>query len=138
MEKLLLREQDIYPNNNVLQTLLGDVFNTYQELEALLISYDLILNWNYYKDGKAYLCKVTYKKKTIFWLSIWETYIKIGFYFNENTSLGIYDLDIDQSIITNFDQTKHVGKFRQLIFEIRDNSQFDDLAKVITYKMSLK
>ena len=138
MEKLLLREQDIYPNNNVLQTLLGDVFNTYQELEALLISYDLILNWNYYKDGKAYLCKVTYKKKTIFWLSIWETYIKIGFYFNENTSLGIYNLDIDQSIITNFDQTKHVGKFRQLIFEIRDNSQFDDLAKVITYKMSLK
>jgi len=138
MEKLLLREQDIYPNNNVLQTLLGDVFNTYQELEALLISYDLILNWNYYKDGKAYLCKVTYKKKTIFWLSIWETYIKIGFYFNENTSLGIYDLDIDQSIITNFDQTKHVGKFRQLIFEIRDNSQFGDLTKIITYKMSLK
>lgn len=138
MEKLLLREQDIYPNNNVLQTLLGDVFNTYQELEALLISYDIILNWKYYKDGKAYLCKVTYKKKTIFWLSIWETYIKIGFYFNEKTSLGIDDLDIDQSIITNFDQTKHVGKFRQLIFEIRDNSQFGDLAKIITYKMSLK
>ena len=138
MEKLLLREQEIYPNNNVLQILLGDVFNAYQELEALLISYDLILNWNYYKDGKAYLCKVTYKKKTVFWLSIWETYIKIGFYFNENTSLGIYDLDIDQSIITNFDQTKHVGKFRQLIFEIRDNSQFGDLTKIITYKMSLK
>ncbi|MFA6199694.1 MAG: DUF3788 family protein [Bacteroidales bacterium] len=138
MEKLLLREQDIYPNNNVLQTLLGDVFNAYQELEALLTSYDLILNWNYYKDGKTYLCKVTYKKKTVFWLSIWETYIKIGFYFNEKTSLGIYNLDIDQSIITSYDSTKHVGKFRQLIFEIRDNSQFDDLTKIITYKMSLK
>lgn len=138
MEKLLLREQDIYPNHNVLQILLGDVFNTYKELEALLISYGLILNWNYYKDGKAYLCKVTSKKKTVFWLSIWETYIKIGFYFNEKTSLGIYDLDIDQSIITSFDSTKHVGKFRQLIFEIRDNSQFDDLTKIITYKMSLK
>ncbi len=138
MEKLLLKEQDIYPNNNVLQTLLGDVFNAYQELEALLISYDLILNWNYYKDGKAYLCKVTNKKKTVFWLSIWETYIKIGFYFNEKTSLGIYNLDIDKSIITNYDNTKHVGKFRQLIFEIRDNSQFDDLTKIITYKISLK
>jgi hypothetical protein len=117
---------------------LGDVFNAYQELETLIIEKELSLNWNYYKDGKAYLCKVTYKKKTVFWLSIWETYIKTTFYFNEKVSLGVYDLDIDKSIITNYDNTKHVGKSRQLIFEIRDNSQFDDLSTVIDYKKSSK
>ncbi|PKP08994.1 MAG: hypothetical protein CVU09_13085 [Bacteroidetes bacterium HGW-Bacteroidetes-4] len=38
------------------------------------------VQWRYYNDGKAWLCKVSYKKKTVFWLSVWEAYFKVAFY----------------------------------------------------------
>jgi len=133
---MLLREKEIYPNSGVLKNLLGDVFLSFEELERRLVSKDMVYIWNYYNDGKAWLCKVQFKKKTVFWLSIWEGFFKIGFYFNEKNYSGIYDLDIDKSIISSFENTKLVGKFRPLNFEIRDNSQFEDIEKVIDYKIS--
>lgn len=138
MENMLLREREIYPNGGVLRNLLGDVFLSFEDLEQRLVSKDLVYIWNYYNDGKAWLCKVQFKKKTVFWLSVWEGFFKIGFYFNEKNYLGIYDLGLEESILRNFENTKLVGKFRQLIFEIRDNSQFEDIEKVVDYKTSLK
>lgn len=138
MEKMLLREKEVSPNSNVLMNLLGDVFIPYDELEEKLVAKDLIYIWNYYNDGKAWLCKVQFKKKTVFWLSIWDGFFKLTFYFNEKNYVGIYDLGLEESIIKNFENTKLVGKFRQLIFEIRDNSQFEDIERVVEYKKSLK
>lgn len=135
---MLLREKEVSPNSNVLLNLLGDVFIPYEELEEKLVAKDIIYIWNYYNDGKAWLCKVQFKKKTVFWLSIWDGFFKITFYFNEKTYTGIYDLGLEESIINNFENTKLVGKFRQLTFEIRDNSQFEDIERVVEYKKSLK
>lgn len=138
MEKMLLREKEVSPNSNVLLNLLGDVFIPYEELEEKLVAKDIIYIWNYYNDGKAWLCKVQFKKKTVFWLSIWDGFFKLTFYFNEKNYTGIYDLGLEESIINNFENTKLVGKFRQLTFEIRDNSQFEDIERVVEYKKSLK
>ena len=77
MEKMLLREKEVSPNSNVLLNLLGDVFIPYEELEEKLVAKDLIYIWNYYNDGKAWLCKVQFKKKTVFWLSIWDGFFKL-------------------------------------------------------------
>lgn len=57
MEKLLLREKEVSPNNVVLFNLLGDVYNSYEELENTLKTLDLVYIWNYYNDEKAWLCK---------------------------------------------------------------------------------
>lgn len=57
MEKLLLREKEVSPNNVVLFNLLGDVYNSFEELENTLKTLDLVYIWNYYNDGKAWLCK---------------------------------------------------------------------------------
>ena len=138
MEKMLLREKEVSPNSNVLMNLLGDVFIPYEELEEKLVAKDLIYIWNYYNDGKAWLCKVQFKKKTVFWLSIWDGFFKLTFYFNEKNYTGIYDLSLEESIIKNFENTKLVGKFRQLTFEIRDNSQFEDIERLVDYKIILK
>lgn len=135
---MLLREKEVSPNSNVLMNLLGDVFIPYEELEKKLVAKDLIYIWNYYNDGKAWLCKVQFKKKTVLWLSIWDGFFKLTFYFNEKNYTGIYDLGLEESIINNFENTKLVGKFRQLTFEIRDNSQFEDIERVVEYKKSLK
>lgn len=52
-------------------------------------------------DGKAWLCKVVFKKKTGFWLSVWDGFFKAGFYFVERHCPGIHELEIDDSIINS-------------------------------------
>jgi hypothetical protein len=90
--------------------------------------------WNYYKDGKAWLCKVLYKKKTVFWLSIWEKYFKLAFYFTEKTGKEINELDIDVSIKEDFKQAKPIGRLLPLVIEMRKKEQLKDVLKIIEYK----
>ena len=85
MEKRLLSEQEIIPTEEVLKDVLGNGYRAFEELINAITTPELglIPEWNYYKDGKSWLCKVCYKKKTIFWLSVWDKFFKICFYFTE-------------------------------------------------------
>jgi len=140
-ENLLLRDSEINPTNEVLEKALGkDIFQFYETLIKTItnVEFELKPEWNFYKDGKAWLCKVTYKNKTIFWLSIWEKCIKTGFYFTEKTRLGIFSLQINKKIVQDFEKTKTVGKLFPLVVEIDKKSQLEDLKEIIKYKKSLK
>jgi len=140
-ENLLLRDSEINPTNEVLEKALGkDIFQVYETLIKTItnVEFELKPEWNFYKDGKAWLCKVTYKNKTIFWLSIWEKCIKTGFYFTEKTRLGIFSLQINKKIVQDFEKTKTVGKLFPLVVEIDKKSQLEDLKEIIKYKKSLK
>ena len=140
-ENILLRDSEINPTNEVLENALGkDIFLVYEELIKIVTNAEFQLKpeWNFYKDGKAWLCKVTYKKKTVFWLSIWEKRIKTGFYFTEKTRLGIFSLQLNEKILQDFEETKTVGKFFPLVLDIDEKKQLEDLKEIIKYKKSLK
>ena len=134
--QLLLKDENTYPDEDVLKEILGDVFPVYQELAKTLTGSDfsLDLSWNYYKDGKSWLCKVTKKKKTIFWLSVWEGFFKAGFYFTEKNSEGITGLTIDKSLKESFMTAKPIGKLIPLVFDITRKEQLKDLLEVVRYK----
>ncbi len=140
MEVQLLREQEIFPSEEVLKSVLGQVYDVWAELEMKVIQgeFSLTLNWNYYKDGKSWLCKVSNEKKTVFWLSVWEGYFQIGFYFTEKHLDGIAALDIDEKIKEDFYKMKPVGKLLPMIFRISHKEQLIDILKVITFKKNLK
>ena len=140
-ENILLRDSEINPTNEVLENALGkNIFKVYEELIKIItdIEFELKPEWSFYKDGKAWLCKVTYKKKTVFWLSIWEKHIKTAFYFTEKTRFGIFSLKINEMIIQNFEVAKTVGKLFPLVINIDNQIQLEDLKEIIKYKMSLK
>jgi hypothetical protein len=138
-EILLLREKEIEPTDKVLENALGkELFIIYQEIIRIFINeFSLEPQWQFYKDGKAWLCKVVYKKKTILWLSIWENYIKTGFYFTEKTGTGVLELDIDSKIKEVFEMAKPVGKLIPLIIDIDQQNQIKDLKEVVRYKKGL-
>jgi hypothetical protein len=139
-EKILLREKEIEPTNEVLENVLGkELFKLYQELIKIFTDeFSLEPQWQFYKDGNAWLCKVVYKKKTILWLSIWENYIKTGFYFTEKTGIGVLELDIDNKIKEVFEVANPIGKLIPLIIDINQQKQIEDLKEVIKYKKGLK
>ena len=137
METQLLREQEIFPSKEVLQNVLGNVYEVLEALETQLTQseYPLTFEWNYYKDGKSWLCKVCHKKKTVFWLSIWDGFFKTGFFFLNRHLEGIAALEIDEK---SFTIEKEWGKMIPLIFSINSKKQLPDLLKVIEFKKKAK
>jgi len=134
---MLLREQETYPSKEVLKGALGEVCNVleYLELQLSQAEFSLSFDWRYYKDSKAWLCKAAHKKKTIFWLSVWDGYFKTSFFFLERHLEGIAALEIDEN---SFTLEKEWGKMLPLIFNINDKSQLPDLLKVVRYKKGVK
>ncbi len=67
----LLTDPDTFPSNDVLAVALGKSFNAFEQFidRVTNTDFNLDMQWNYYKDGKSWLCKITGNKKTVFWLS---------------------------------------------------------------------
>ena len=137
---MLLRDETVLPTNEVIKKVLGEeLFGVYSELITSFTSeLDLEPQWRYYNDGKAWLCKVVYRKKTILWLSLWQDCIKTSFYFTEKTLPGIMNLDIHPSIKEQTGNAAHIGKLIPLILDISRSEQLNNLKKIIQYKKESK
>ena len=141
METLLLKDPDVLPSEDVLKNALGNNIHEVFELFINTITsadYGLTYEWRYYNDGKSWFCKISHKKKTVLWLSVWEGYFKIAFYFTEKQLDGIAALDISENIKEDFCKTKPVGRLLPMLFTIHQKEQLDDLLKVVAFKKKLK
>jgi len=137
MENQLLREPETFPSKEVLKNILGEVYDVLENLETQLTQdeFALTFDWHYYKDGKSWLCKVAHKKKTIFWLSVWEGFFKTSFFFMERHLDGIAALELNEN---SYIMEKEWGKMIPFIFKINDKKQFSDLLKIIKFKKGAK
>ena len=140
MDVQLLKEQEIFPSREVLQDVLDKVYDAWAELETMVTQDELALtlNWNYYRDGKSWLCKVCHKKKTVFWLSVWEGCFKTTFFFLERHLKDIAGLDISEQIKEDFCQMKPVGKLLPMVITIDKPEQLVDLLKIVKFKKQAK
>jgi hypothetical protein len=136
----LLREENPFPDACVLKQNLGDKYDLYAGFVSKITSepYCLRMEWNYYKDGKAWLCKNTFRKKTVMWLSVWDDCFNVSFFFTEKSKSGIEELKIDPSIKESFLNSKNIGKLIPLVISIKEMSQIGDVLKIIEFKKSIK
>ena len=136
MDTQLLREQDIFPSEEKLKQSLGGIYPVYESLMKTVTGaeYGLTAEWNYYKDGRSWLCKVCHKKKTVFWLSVWKGWFQTSFFFTEKHLEAIAALDVDEKIKEDFCRQKPIGKLIPMIFKITHEEQLGDLLKVINFK----
>ena len=133
-----LRDEKKYPDDDLLKSILNESFLSYKKLLELFIKYDMNYEWRYYHDGKAWLCKVQKKKKTIVWMSAWKGFMQAVLYFPEKDIDILYKLDISKVIKENIHSTKNVGKSKPCIFKIDDERILNDLEKVMIYKIGGK
>lgn len=120
---------------SILERPIYDILN---KINQNIVAAELALEWRYYKDGKTWLGKVTYKKKTIVWLSVWKEFIKAGFYFTEKTRQGVLDLDFNDTIKSSFAVTKPTGKLIPLIVDIEDEERLKDFNIILKYRKNLR
>ena len=133
-----LKDENIYPDETVLRSVLEKAYDAYARLLEFFDQNELVHEWRYYNDGKAWLCKVQKKKKTIVWMSAWKGYLQAVIYFPEKYLDKLYELDLTEGMKNNIMSTKNVGKSKPCIFEIRDEKLFSDFSKVVNLKIACK
>ena len=74
MEIPKLKDQTIFPSEEVLKDVMGNSYPAFEALTKEVTSEQLALTmeWRYYKDGKAWLCKVQFKKNNYGRTDIWR------------------------------------------------------------------
>ena len=138
INKIELNDESVFPDEQLLKAILGKSYNAYSELLKLYDDNKMDYEWRYYKDGKAWLCKVQKKKRTIVWMSAWKGYMQATVYFPEKYIDGIYELDISEEMKEKIRETKNIGKSKPCIFEIRNKNVLEDFNKVMQFKIIAK
>lgn len=138
INQIELRDESVYPGEEVLQRILGKSYPAYRDLLSLYGSHQLVHAWRYYHDGKAWLCKVQKGTRTIVWMSAWKGYMQATIYLPEKYVNGVYQLDIREERKEKIRQTKNTGRSKPCIFEIRDTDVLEDFEKVMEYKLIAK
>ena len=110
MEPLILKDKNVFPTNEVIADVLEASFPAFEEFSASAAAADLTLEWNYYNDGKAWLCKVLSKKKNLAWLVVYQSFFRVTSYFTEKHLDRIAGMEITESIKEEFYQAKPSGK----------------------------
>ena len=136
MDQIMLTDPEVSPTAELLEKILAGSYPAYEAMMASVTAPEcgLEAQWRYYKDGKAWLCKMVFKKKTVFWLSVWDGFFKTGFYFVERHLRGIMDLDIDPQIKEALSKAKPFGTMYPVTMEMRNKEQIGDLLILIGYK----
>jgi len=136
MEKRLLTDPEIIPERKELSFAMGDVFPILDHLFTTISNPEIGLHheWRYYNDGKSWLCKVQYKKKTVFWLSVWESFFSVSFYFLEKHLDELFELPIDPSLKEQLNKANANGKFIPLTLTIKTTTDLDDVLILVDYK----
>lgn len=143
----LLRNPDIEPTDKVIAAGLGQANKTYVKFVDELKQYDIdLMQWRYYNDGNAWLTKGEYKwttprgankVKPIFWLSIWEGFFKITFFFASSIQAGLLDLPISKDAKESIKNAKPMGKtmrFLPIVLDIKTDKQLDDVYALAEFR----
>ncbi len=140
MERSPLNNPALSPEPETIAQLLQAAHPAYTEFSAYLNTPENGLDpaWLYYNDVKYWLCKVQHKKKTVFWLTIWEGCFKLTFYFTEKHTAGIQALVVDPAIKGQHLSNQQIGKLRPVTLQISQRSQLPDAYTLIEFMKSLK
>ena len=144
----LLRDPDIIPTNEIIAEGLGAASKAYARfVQELAERYDIgLMDWRYYYDGKAWLSKGEYKwttprgankVKPIFWLSIWEGFFKVSFFFPVSVRVELQNLPLAQEtkdIITGAKPMGKQGKSFPLVLDIKNIKQLGDVYAIAQFK----
>ena len=140
MEKPCLNDKNEYPDDEVLSHLLGrtkkswDIFADFINESYPAFSGE----WRYYTDGHNWLYKITKKKKTICWVSVYHHKFKTTFYFSDKAEELITASKLEKEHINQFLHGKRYGKIRGVTVEIKKLADLKATKTLIKIKEQMK
>jgi hypothetical protein len=140
MEKPCLNDKDEYPDEEVLSRALGKVKPAWDAfLDFIHERYPAFSGqWRYYRDGKSWLYKLTKKKQTICWVSVYHGSFKTTFYFSDKAEELITASKLKREYIDQFIHGKRYGKIRGITIEIKKPTDLKATKTLIEIKEQVR
>jgi hypothetical protein len=137
---LILSDKEVIPTEDYILSILGDKKEFWKSiLKNATENYkDTTGTWNYYNDGKQWLFKMVQKKKTLFWGGIFKDTFRITFYFGNKAEPVIEASDLPESIKDGFKTGKRYGAIRAISIKVFEQSDVENVLKLIAIKSKLK
>ena len=137
--KMVLSDKSVIPTDEQIFSFIGEKrFDWQRILNYAAENYNDAGSWNYYNDGKQWLFKLVNRKKTIFWAGILADTFRITFYFGDKAEPLIAESDLPEKIKDAFKSAKRYGAIRGISIIVRDQTDVDDIVKLIIIKHKLK
>ncbi len=121
----LLRDPAVFPSDEVIAAALGQSYKTYAEfLERAAHEKITLTQWCFYNDGKAWLTKGefnwttergTKKVKPLFWLSVWNGFFKVTFFFSPAHKEELLSLELSGQIKKAVANASPLGKTMRIM-----------------------
>jgi len=140
MEKPCLDSPDEYPDDEVLGRALGKAKPAWDAFMGFIRErYPAFSGeWRYYNDGKSWLYKLTKKKQTICWISVYHDSFKTAFYFPDRAEECITASPLGKSYIDQFVHGKRYGKIRGVTVDVRKTADLKATRTLIEIKEQMK
>lgn len=133
----VLGNRDIYPDDEVLYSFLGDKKDIWLAVLGFLKENfkDSSGEWRYYNDGRQWLFKMVLKKKTIFWTAIMNGTFRITFYFTDKALERITNSTLSENIKTEFLTTGKIGLLKPVSIIVTGLDDLADIYELIRIKV---
>ncbi len=136
MEERVLSDKDQFPTEEIILSHIGKNAALWRKLfEHLGAKHpDIETSWRYYNDGKSWLMKAVYKKKTVFWLSLVEGTFRTTFYFTAKAGDAIGASGLSEGLKARFADPANGGKLKNLTVVHRGAKDLDDAVILVELK----
>jgi hypothetical protein len=132
MEPMVLTDPNQFPSDEVISSHLGARRALWDALFAFLHAEhpDFDERWRYYNDGKSWLLNVSWKKKTVVWVTVISGTFKVTGYFTDKATDAIRASALSDALKEQFETGRSYGKLRAITITFRKKRDVED-AKVL-------
>ena len=136
----LLGDPDVFPNDEVIFAHLGKARRLWEQVMDRLpqVCPGAESQWRYYADGKSWLMKVTFRKKTLCWVSVDAGSFRMTFYFADKAASLIADSDIPAELKEQFATGRRFGKIRGITVQVTRKADVQAACSLMAIKAQAK
>lgn len=136
--KSIFIDKNIKPTDYDLEKGLGETFYIWKDLEDFTKkNYPTAsCEWNFSGEKFGWSYRIKDNKRVLIYLLPRDKFFKTAFVFGQNATNQIMESDISESIKTELKQAKPYAEGRGIRIEIKDQSNFEDIQKLIKIKIS--
>lgn len=136
--KSIFTDKATQPSEKDLQQALGTTFIIWESLaEFTKESYpNHIESWHFSGDKYGWSFRISDKKRVLIYLLPRDGFFKAAFNFGQKATDEILKSEIDENIKSELKAAKVYAEGRGIRIDVKDNTDYDDLKKLITIKIS--
>ena len=140
MPQPVLHDPDVFPSDELIFAHLGKARRLWEQVRERLphVCPGAQSQWRYYQDGKSWLMKVTFRKKTLCWVSVDTGSFRMTFYFTDKAASRIADSDLPTDLKEQFVTGRRSGKIRGITVRFTRKVDVHAACSLIAIKAQLK